>query len=214
MFEIGGGSFGVVIGDVCGKGPDAAAVTALARYTLRATALTEDSPAQVLRTLNEAILKQPGERRFCTVAYVRFDPTPPGMVATIAPAAIRCRWRCARGPSRPRSGTPGTLLGVVDDPDIDDTRLDLFPGDCAGAVHRRRDRGAGAQAGLGVERPGPLRGRARAAAGRGDRRADRARGAGGTGRGARDDVAIVVLKVTAAGARAPDVPRSEGIPAV
>ena len=53
VFEIGGGSFGVAIGDVCGKGPDAAAVTALARYTLRAHAVAALRPSFLLARLNE-----------------------------------------------------------------------------------------------------------------------------------------------------------------
>ncbi len=107
VFEIGGGSFGVAIGDVCGKGPDAAAVTALARYTLRATALTEPSPAQVLRTLNEAILKQPGRPplRHRGLRAVR-PRRRPGCRPPSPPAAIRCRSRCGPGPSPPRPAPP------------------------------------------------------------------------------------------------------------
>ena len=41
VFETGRRGWTVVMGDVCGKGPDAAAVTALARYTLRAAAMRE-----------------------------------------------------------------------------------------------------------------------------------------------------------------------------
>ena len=59
----------VVMGDVCGKGADAAAVTALARYTLRTLGVQETSPAEILRKLNDALLRQRTDRRFCTVAY-------------------------------------------------------------------------------------------------------------------------------------------------
>ena len=58
LFETGGRGWTVVIGDVCGKGPDAAAVTALARYTLRAAAMHERLPSRSLRLLNEALLRQ------------------------------------------------------------------------------------------------------------------------------------------------------------
>ena len=44
-FRTGDGEWAVVIGDVCGKGAEAAAVTALARYTVRASA-TRDSTAR------------------------------------------------------------------------------------------------------------------------------------------------------------------------
>ena len=57
----------VVIGDVCGKGAEAAALTALARYTLRAAAIQEGAePAELLSQLNEAILRQHRDMRFLT----------------------------------------------------------------------------------------------------------------------------------------------------
>jgi PAS domain S-box-containing protein len=214
VFEIGGGSFGVVIGDVCGKGPDAAAVTALARYTLRATALTEISPARVLETLNEAMMKQPGERRFCTVAYVRFDPTPPGMMATVASAGHPLPLTLRAGSAAAEAGTPGTLLGVVDDPDIEDTRLDLYPGDALvlftdGVTEARAPKRVWGSNDLArfVGAHEPLR--AAAIAERIERGALSAQADE-----PRDDVAIVVLKVTAPGAPTPARPRSESIPAV
>jgi len=76
VFEAVDGHF-VVIGDVCGKGPVAAALTALCRHTLRACALrnTRARPAELLALLNSAILlpQQRGERlrrRVC-VGHVR-----------------------------------------------------------------------------------------------------------------------------------------------
>jgi PAS domain S-box-containing protein len=214
VFEIGGGSFGVAIGDVCGKGPDAAAVTALARYTLRAAALTESSPAQVLKTLNEAMLKQPGERRFCTVAYVRFDPTATGVVATIASGGHPLPLALRAGAEGSEVGLPGSLLGVLDDPDIDDVRLDLFPGDSLvlftdGVTEARAPKrvwGANDLARF-VGAHEPLR--AAAIAERIERGALSAQADE-----PRDDVAIVVLKVVAAGAPTPPAPRSEGVPAL
>ena len=64
------------MGDVCGKGPDAAAVTALARYTLRAAAMRERLPSRSLGLLNEALLRQRTDRRFCTVAYAYMQVVP------------------------------------------------------------------------------------------------------------------------------------------
>jgi PAS domain S-box-containing protein len=63
----------VVIGDACGKGPEAAALTALARYTLRAEAARDPSPAALLQRLNEAILGQRSDYRFCTLACALID---------------------------------------------------------------------------------------------------------------------------------------------
>ena len=73
VFDVGGGSWAIVVGDVCGKGPEAATVTALARYTLRAAAMYERSPSRILSLLNEALLRQRSPTELCTVAYVRLD---------------------------------------------------------------------------------------------------------------------------------------------
>jgi PAS domain S-box-containing protein len=69
-------SWGVVIGDVVGKGAEAAAVLALARYTLRALAMREMRPSVVLAGLNESMLRHRRERedeKFCTLAYVLLE---------------------------------------------------------------------------------------------------------------------------------------------
>jgi DNA-binding transcriptional ArsR family regulator len=73
LFQSGERGWTVVMGDVCGKGPDAAAITALARYTLRAAAMRERLPSRTLRLLNEALLRQRDDRRFCTVAYAYLE---------------------------------------------------------------------------------------------------------------------------------------------
>ena len=214
LFEIGGGSFGVMIGDVCGKGADAAALTALARYTLRATAMREPSPAETLRTLNDAMLQQRGERRFCTVLYARFDPTPTGMRATIASGGHPLPIALRAGAGASEAGRPGTLLGVVPDPDLEDAAVDLEPGDTLvlytdGVTEARapaRVWGINDLAGF-VGKHEPLR--AAAIAERIERGALSAQADE-----PRDDVAIVVLKVTAAGTPRPEPVRRDGVAAV
>ncbi len=71
VVELGDGRFVAWIGDVQGKGPEAAAVGALARYTLRAETSHETHPADLLLALNDAVLAQsePGDR-LLTVACV------------------------------------------------------------------------------------------------------------------------------------------------
>jgi PAS domain S-box-containing protein len=61
----------LVVGDVCGKGAEAAALTAMVRYTLRAESVHHSSPCDVLSLLNAAILRQLGDGRFCTVLHGR-----------------------------------------------------------------------------------------------------------------------------------------------
>lgn len=63
----------LVIGDVAGKGPDAAALTGLVRYTLRAEARHDSRPDRLLSVLNDAILDQRSDGRFCTIACARLN---------------------------------------------------------------------------------------------------------------------------------------------
>jgi sigma-B regulation protein RsbU (phosphoserine phosphatase) len=128
VFQIGAGDWAVVIGDVCGKGVDAAVVTALVRHTLRAASVAHPQPVQALRFLNEVLQRHETER-FCTVAYVRLRQSDDGWSATICvgghPLPLL---RSADGAVR-AVGSPGSLIGVVDDPALDDVTLVLQPGD-------------------------------------------------------------------------------------
>ena len=72
VFEISGGCWALVLGDVMGKGAEAAATTALARHTVRAAAITTDEPTGVLSLLNEAIHRDDPDR-FCTAAFAFVD---------------------------------------------------------------------------------------------------------------------------------------------
>ena len=100
-----------LVGDVCGKGPEAAKLTALCRYTLRAAAMLDDSgPRKTLALLNRAILRQAPEAQFCTVVIADLEPTEHDTLrATISTAghpaplvirgsgeteALRCRAAC------------------------------------------------------------------------------------------------------------------------
>lgn len=142
-FEVGGDFYDVfgtsddqwyaLVGDVCGKGAEAAAVTAMARYTIRAAAVRRRSPAAILKLLNDAMLRQEdgaaGAGRFCTIACVQLDLSRDRVRATVAcgghppPAVLR-----ADG-SVDELGAPGTLLGLVDDPELRDVAGELGPGD-------------------------------------------------------------------------------------
>jgi serine phosphatase RsbU (regulator of sigma subunit) len=144
VFETGDRGWTVVMGDVCGKGPDAAAVTALARYTLRAAAMRERLPSRILQLLNEAMLRQRDDRRFCTVAYAYLEKLDRGARAGIStgghplPLVLR-----ADGSVEP-VGAPGTLLGVVPDPNLEDRAVRLEPGDSLvfftdGVIENRAD---------------------------------------------------------------------------
>ncbi|MFF3215538.1 PP2C family protein-serine/threonine phosphatase [Streptomyces sp. NPDC002886] len=128
LFRTRGTSWGAVLGDVCGKGVQAAQVSSMARYTIRAIASENWAPADVLAHLNAAMLAQ-DEPRFLTAVYARFRLTPAGIAGTLAlaghpPAFVRR----ADGTVR-ELGTPGQLLNVFDPIRLVDTRFRLNPGD-------------------------------------------------------------------------------------
>jgi PAS domain S-box-containing protein len=117
-----------VIGDVCGKGAEAAAVTALARYTIRAAAAQRSSPAAILSWVNEAMLRE-GSSRFCTIAVAHLDRSTATTRLTVAvgghPAPLVLR---ADG-SVEEAGAGGTLIGLVEDPKLREATTELAPGD-------------------------------------------------------------------------------------
>jgi serine phosphatase RsbU (regulator of sigma subunit) len=128
-FSTGGGDWALVIGDVCGKGAEAAAVTALARYTIRTAAVRRRSPAAILRWLNDAMMRQDLDGRFCTIACVHLDTSLPAIRVTVScgghpPALLR-----REGGAVEEVGVPGTLLGLLPDPQLEDERAELAPGD-------------------------------------------------------------------------------------
>ena len=129
MFATGGRGWTVVMGDVCGKGPDAAALTALARYTLRAAAARERLPSRSLRLLNEALLTQRDDRRFCTVAYAYIEMLEEGARVGFASGGHPLPLHLRADGWVETVGTPGTLLGVVPDPSFEDRAVALERGD-------------------------------------------------------------------------------------
>src|SRR5690606_6860127 len=74
LFEIRDGVYGFAIGDVCGTGPEAAAVTGLARHALRLLAREGLSGPAVLERLNSAILDEGARSRFLTLLYGELRP--------------------------------------------------------------------------------------------------------------------------------------------
>jgi integral membrane sensor domain MASE1 len=129
LFEAGDGSWAIVIGDVCGKGPKAAAVTALARYTLRAVAIHERSPSQILALLNEALLRQGAVAEFCTAAYARLDHGADGARLTMSAGGHPLPLLLRVDGTVESVGRPGILLGVDADPELTDHTRELHPGD-------------------------------------------------------------------------------------
>ncbi|MBV9452918.1 MAG: PAS domain S-box protein, partial [Rubrobacter sp.] len=129
-------SWGVVIGDVSGKGAEAAAVLALARYTIRAVARQESHPSGVLADLNEAMLRQRHEHenyKFCTVTYVRLKTnegdTKQGAKVTVCRGGHSAPVLLKADGSIYKIGQPGRALGVCDDANLTEQEAQLAPGD-------------------------------------------------------------------------------------
>lgn len=147
-YEVGGdfydlsptpAGWSVVMGDVMGKGVEAAAFTAMARYTLRTAAMQGDDPCSVLRTLNAALLNQRSqqqsqrsEERFCTVAYGLLNPEASGGASLEV---------CRAGHPPPlilrttgtveEAGVPGQPAGAFPDTQFEARTTHLAPGEAA-----------------------------------------------------------------------------------
>ncbi|MBG0832179.1 SpoIIE family protein phosphatase [Planomonospora sp. ID67723] len=117
------------LGDVCGKGAQAAVVTGLARYTLRTAGMQRTRPRDALALLNQAVLRERTDR-FLTAVYAQIDRDGgegPRVTFSLAghPPPVRV---AAAGGIEP-VGRPGTLLGVFQDPALHESVVDLSPGD-------------------------------------------------------------------------------------
>jgi serine phosphatase RsbU (regulator of sigma subunit)/PAS domain-containing protein len=105
--------FALAIGDVAGKGPAAAALTALTRHAMRVASRYESSPSCVLKVANEAILGHDKASEFCTTALAFLRPSDDGYTLTTAcaghapPLVLR-----GRSEEVEEAGICGTLLGV------------------------------------------------------------------------------------------------------
>lgn len=133
LFPLDTGRWAFFLGDVCGKGPQAAAVTSLARYTLRAAAMHDPDPVTVLTTLNSVLHERyaSGEGHYCTVIFGVLQQANDGHVGVHLasgghPSALIQR---ADG-SADYLPTPGGLLvGVLPQAPFTAARTDLLPGD-------------------------------------------------------------------------------------
>jgi serine phosphatase RsbU (regulator of sigma subunit) len=124
------GDWAVVLGDVCGKGAVAAAITSMVRYSLRALAIQGHQPAVILGWLNETMTRQSrDEERFCTVAYARLVPTAGGLRVTVCsgghplPMIVRANGRVSP------VGAAGGLIGLFPDVRLLEETTELLSGD-------------------------------------------------------------------------------------
>ncbi|MEZ3183043.1 SpoIIE family protein phosphatase [Streptomyces pimonensis] len=133
LFPLDDGRWAFFLGDVCGKGAGAAALTSLTRYTLRAAAIYDPDPCAALANL-DSVLKgeyQGSDPRYCTAAFGVLQPLSDGSHSiTLAggghPSALAVR---ADGSVEPISTAGGQLVGMLPDPQFVQTTTRLRPGE-------------------------------------------------------------------------------------
>jgi serine phosphatase RsbU (regulator of sigma subunit) len=130
VFSTGPDRWAVVLGDVCGFGPEAAAITGTARYTLRALATDGASPARTLAKLNEVLLQQVSFGRFLTAVLAEVTAKPDRVGVRLAIAGHPPPLLLGDDESVVElDGHQGTLLGVLPETKLHDFEIELSPGD-------------------------------------------------------------------------------------
>jgi serine phosphatase RsbU (regulator of sigma subunit) len=124
-FRIDDRRWGLVIGDVCGKGAAAAAVTGTARHSLRAAATHIRDEARIIQWVHDAIVAQP-EAPYCTMAFAVLDVVDDCLRVVLA--GHEHGVRVDVGSNVTDLGRYGTLLGVIE-PAVEVHAIDLAPGD-------------------------------------------------------------------------------------
>ncbi|MFD8920828.1 PP2C family protein-serine/threonine phosphatase [Streptomyces sp. NPDC059569] len=135
LFSLGGGRWAFFLGDVCGKGPQAASLTSLTRYTLRAAALHNPEPAAALTTLNSVLHERyaaGGDPRYCTVIFGTIEPDADHSHTTVRlasgghPPALVIP---ADGNARYLATPGGLLVGVLPAAPFSTAQITLAAGD-------------------------------------------------------------------------------------
>ncbi len=132
IFDVGYGSWIVALGDVSGKGPEAAAITGLVRHSLRASALEHRDPARLLAIAHEVLRReQIGPEQFCTLCcgLLRSRGTRARLSASCAghPSPLIIHSDGEIVPMRCR----GMMLGAFETVTLQNTSVWLSPGDTA-----------------------------------------------------------------------------------
>lgn len=131
VFASGGDAWTVAMGDISGKGVEAASLTALARYTVRAAAREHRQPREILLHLNEAVIAEHPSSRFLTIALGRLRWRAGVLRMTVAcgghppPLLLRAQGKVER------AGRPGTLIGFLPTPELPEKVTELKMGDVA-----------------------------------------------------------------------------------
>ncbi|MGZ8746823.1 MAG: SpoIIE family protein phosphatase [Mycobacterium sp.] len=132
LFPLSRTTWGFFLGDVSGKGVDAAVVTGLTRYTLRAAAVYDDDPVEVLHNLNTVLSQELGGElnRFCTLIYGKLSRCDNGFDVHLAsgghPPPLLFY---ADGSSYYVDTIGGQAVGITNEPHFVASQFVLAPGD-------------------------------------------------------------------------------------
>ena len=128
VIDTGAQTCGIVIGDVCGKGPGSAVITLLARSSARAESLRSSSPSQVLAGMHQALVRY-YPNHFCTAAFLALAPSAGAVHARFC-AAGHPLALVVRGDGRVETlGSPGSMLGMSPYRPATDASATLAEGD-------------------------------------------------------------------------------------
>ncbi len=146
VFPLPDGRYAVAVGDVSGKGAEAAARTAMVKYMMRAFATGDPSPSSVLYNLNNALARDLDIDRFATLVYGVLEPEamkftiaraghPPPMLFKREDGSVDCF-----------EDLEGGLLGAFEDQVFAQAPFSLAPGDVFllytdGLIEARSDEG-------------------------------------------------------------------------
>jgi sigma-B regulation protein RsbU (phosphoserine phosphatase) len=128
VFALAPDAWGVVMGDVCGKGPEAAALGIAARSALRASAAEHESPAAALHAANRALMVQ-ADGAYCTLIYARLERRRDAMECVLASGGHPLPRILRRDGSVERIGMFGWIVGAFAEAQFSDAHARLYAGD-------------------------------------------------------------------------------------
>ncbi len=128
VFQLGATSWMVTIGDVCGKGAGAAAMTAFIRYAIRGASMETSNLKKILRDVNEALLLERMDTT-ATVAMIRLDLAEEKPRVAVSSAGHPLPWKIDEAGRTHKLGSPGTLLGGFSEINQEVERFELEVGE-------------------------------------------------------------------------------------
>lgn len=142
LFKCRDGDWVAVVGDVCGKGIDAAITMVAIHHRLRALADVSFAPSEVLGVLNDLIFRAGDLETFCSLIYMQIRPEPDHVEVTFSSGGHPLPLIRRADGSVEQVGAPGVLVGAFPEAKLDDVTVTLAPGDLMlaytdGVIERR-----------------------------------------------------------------------------